>query len=175
MTAIRALLPEGARVRRDRGPGIFVSKQPVESPHFRSEPHGNLWRLFPAQRLFDEFERDDPDGALTRSLERFRGIPADEASAALFSEALKLSEAPEPARIEALDRAIARGDEASRKPSPPSGLASALAKAREVRAARYESIKGRWFEYLCSIGNADLDDARRAMADAAAALAALVK
>jgi len=139
VTAIRALLPEGARVRRDRGPGIFVSKQPVESPHFRSEPHGNLWRLFPAQRLFDEFERDDPDGALTRSLERFRGIPADEASAALFSEALKLSEAPEPARIEALDRAIRRRAAACLRSGGGGGLYACAAAFKKIGGDGHEA------------------------------------
>jgi len=106
VTAIRKYLPEGIQVKRDRGPGLFVSREAVESPLFRSEPLGEVWRVFPTQLLIEEFERADPGDALTRSLARFRGAPADGASIALFCEAAKLVEAPDGSRIKSLDRAI---------------------------------------------------------------------
>ena len=64
--------------------------------------------------------------------------------------------------LEALDGAIARANKA--KPTP--SVVKAIAAARAVRKQHYESIGGRYFQYLCSLKPGDLRKARRAFADA---------
>jgi len=68
--------------------------------------------------------------------------------------------------LQALDRAMAAAEALLGKASPPAGLNEAVEKARAVRRERYESIGGRWFEYLCALGPETLAVTRRAMADA---------
>jgi len=68
--------------------------------------------------------------------------------------------------LEALERTIAVAESRAEEKPLPALLADALAQAREVRRTHYESIKGRWFRYLCSIKPGDLERTRREMADA---------
>jgi len=68
--------------------------------------------------------------------------------------------------LEALDRAVATGQTRLKEPNPPTGLKRAVANAREIRKRHYESIGGRWFEYACSLRPGDLDNSRRALAEA---------
>ena len=72
--------------------------------------------------------------------------------------------------LEALERVIAAADKRLAKPGAPPGLNHALAQARQVRKKHYESIRGRWFQYLCHLHPGDLDQSRRALADAVVAL-----
>lgn len=72
--------------------------------------------------------------------------------------------------LEALDRAIAAAQKHLSESDTHRELAHAVAEAREVRRKYFESIEGRWFEYLCSLKPGDLDVVRRAFADAIVAI-----
>lgn len=106
----RRFLPEGARAKRDRGAGLYVSDAPVDSPFFDCRPLKRGWRLLPAPELLGalEAEAGEPSGALLRSLARFRGMAAEPESIALFCEGAKLLEAPEPSRMDAWDMRLRR-------------------------------------------------------------------
>ena len=106
MTAPRACLPPGVNARRDRGEGLFVVRERVESPYFACAPAGDVWRLTPTEALLREYELEAPQSALSRTFLRFRGLPVEKESVSLFCEAAKLLEAPERARIVALDRTL---------------------------------------------------------------------
>lgn len=107
MTALpRAYLPPEMNLRRDRGEGLFVAREAVRSPWFACERTGAFWRLRPTAALVAQYERDEPPDALSRAFLRFRGLPVDAESLALFCEGAKLAEAPEKARIAAFDKAV---------------------------------------------------------------------
>lgn len=106
MTAPRAYLPPGVDARRDRGEGLFVAREAVQSPYFACERAGGLWRLTPTQALLREYEQEAPQSALARTFLRFRGLDVEAESIALFCGAAKLLEAPERARLAALDKAL---------------------------------------------------------------------
>ena len=107
MTAPRAYLPAGVNARRDRGEGLFVARERVESPYFTCVPVGGLWRLTPTETLLREYdEKEAPQSALSRTFLRFRGLPVEKESLSLFCEAAKLLEAPERARLVVLDKAL---------------------------------------------------------------------
>ena len=106
MTAPRAYLPASVNARRDRGEGLFVARERVESPYFTCVPVGGLWRLTPTETLLREYEKEAPQSALSRTFLRFRGLPVERESLSLFCEAAKLLEAPERARLAALDKAL---------------------------------------------------------------------
>jgi len=72
--------------------------------------------------------------------------------------------------LEALDRAIASGKERLGQPSVPAGLSPALEQAAAVRQRCFESISGRWFEYLCRLPAGQLDRTRRDLAEATLAV-----
>ncbi|MBI3922139.1 MAG: DUF4091 domain-containing protein, partial [Armatimonadetes bacterium] len=76
--------------------------------------------------------------------------------------------------LQALDRVLRAAEERLQKPDPPAGLAAALAKAKDVRKARYESIGGRWFEYLNGLKPDTLDATRHEMAMEIVALGRLL-
>ena len=106
MTAPRAYLPAGTNARRDRGEGLFVIRERVESPYFTCAPAGDVWRLTPTEALLREYEGGAPQSALSRTFQRFRDLVVEKESLSLFCEAAKLLEAPERARLAALDRAL---------------------------------------------------------------------
>lgn len=68
--------------------------------------------------------------------------------------------------LEALDRAIVAARNRLKQPDRPRELSAALDDALRVRRETYESIDGRWFEYLCRIRPGDLEETRRSLADA---------
>jgi hypothetical protein len=68
--------------------------------------------------------------------------------------------------LEALDRAVAKAQERDGQPGAPAELAKAVQDAQEVRKKYFESIQGRWFEYLCGLQPGELENIRRAFADA---------
>lgn len=72
--------------------------------------------------------------------------------------------------LEALDRAIATGKDRRGQPSAPAGLPQALEQAVAVRQRCFESISGRWFEYLCRLPAGQLDRTRRELAEATLAI-----
>ena len=106
MTPPRSYLPPGLDARRDRGSGLFVARERVESPWFSCERTGDVWRLLPTQALLREYERLEPADALSRTFLRFRGLRVEAEGLALFCEAAKLAEAPEKARLAALERTV---------------------------------------------------------------------
>ena len=106
MTAPRAYLPAGVNARRDRGEGLFVVRERVESPYFACAPAGDVWRLIPTEALLREYEGEALQSALSRTFLRFRGLSVEKESLSLFCEAAKLLEAPERARLAALERAL---------------------------------------------------------------------
>jgi hypothetical protein len=73
--------------------------------------------------------------------------------------------------LQALDRAMAAAETRLQQPTPPPGLAAALAEAKQVRKTVFEAIDGRWFAYLCAVAPEALDAARQAMAQATLAIA----
>lgn len=68
--------------------------------------------------------------------------------------------------LEALDRAITAAEKRLKQPRPPASLKRRLENARSVRKKHFESINGRWFEYLCRVRPGDLEQVRRRFADA---------
>ena len=72
--------------------------------------------------------------------------------------------------LQALDRAIASAEARLKQPDSSRELAEALAAARKVRRETFESIEGRWFEYLCGLTSDTLDVSRRKMAEAIVAI-----
>ncbi len=72
--------------------------------------------------------------------------------------------------LQALDRAIASAEARLNQPDSSEELAGALAAARDVRKETFESIEGRWFEYLCGLTSDALDVSRRRMAEAIIAI-----
>lgn len=68
--------------------------------------------------------------------------------------------------LEALDRAITAAEQRLREPDAPPGLRAVLDSAKKTRLIHFESISGRWLEYFCHLKPGDLDNARRALADA---------
>lgn len=68
--------------------------------------------------------------------------------------------------LQALDRAIARAQKRTEEPNPAQDLPKALVEARRVRKEVFESIDGRWFQYLCAVSPEILDAARWEMAQA---------
>ena len=106
MTAPRAYLPAGTNARRDRGEGLFVARERVESPYFACAPAGDVWRLIPTEALLREYEGEATQSALARTGLRLRGLSVEKESLSLVCEAAKLLEAPERARLAALERAL---------------------------------------------------------------------
>lgn len=105
MTA-REFLPAGVRALRDRGQGLYLSRERVHSPYFVCAPRGDWWVLTPAPALTAVLERREPFDALTRSLARFRGLDPDARELALLCAALKLAEKPRADDAAALERAL---------------------------------------------------------------------
>ena len=72
--------------------------------------------------------------------------------------------------LQALDRAIAAAEARVAEGDPTAELTAALERVRQVRRECYESIGGRWFQYLGGLTSGDLDQVRRRLADATVAL-----
>ena len=68
--------------------------------------------------------------------------------------------------LEALDRAVETAEKRLRTANPPAHLGDVLAQAKRVRQEQYESIDGRWFEYVCRLRPGDLETSRRQLAEA---------
>ncbi|TWU05118.1 hypothetical protein CA54_58060 [Symmachiella macrocystis] len=68
--------------------------------------------------------------------------------------------------LETLDRAIAAAKHRLEQSNPSDDLRVAIAQAQHVRQERYESIRGRWFEYVCSLRPGELENSRREFAEA---------
>ncbi|MBB75073.1 MAG: hypothetical protein CMJ75_11240 [Planctomycetaceae bacterium] len=110
---------------------------------------------YPDQRLYDP---DQPAHKVTYPDESGLPIPtlAWEAHRAGIDDVRYL---------EALDRVLAAAQQIEPGKRPPA-LATALAVAQQTRKQHFESIDGRWFEYLCRIAPGDLQQSRRALAEA---------
>ena len=110
---------------------------------------------YPDQRLYDP---DQPAHKVTYPDESGLPIPtlAWEAHRAGIDDVRYL---------EALDRALDATRQIAAGNRAPA-LATALAAAEQTRKQHFESIDGRWFEYLCRIAPGDLQQSRRALAEA---------
>lgn len=114
--AIRAHLPAGAFLKRDRGGALLITNAKRIDPDFASatgfsaEARGDLTALTPEDRWIYAFERDHaPIGHLSASLARFRGHAPARAAIDLFVRGLKLSESrPTDGEIADFDRAVRR-------------------------------------------------------------------
>ena len=112
--AIRAHLPEGAFLKRDRGGALLITNAGIIDPDFASVPgfsaeaRGRLIALTPEDRWMHAFERDHaPIAHLSASLARFRGQKIPRAAIDLFVRGLKLSECrPSSGEIADFDRAV---------------------------------------------------------------------
>jgi len=100
--AVRAALPPGAFLRRDRGDALFITDAPRIDPHtdraaalreagFICAGADGLLRLWPAESWLMRLEAatPDPPDDLCRSLIRFRGMSPDGASLGLFALGLR--------------------------------------------------------------------------------------
>jgi len=65
--------------------------------------------------------------------------------------------------LEAMDRAIAKARDTNIKFEVPK-LSQTLRNACDIRRKFFEEIKGRWFEYLCTLRPGQLEESRRAFA-----------
>jgi hypothetical protein len=72
--------------------------------------------------------------------------------------------------LEALDRAIAACQKRAAEADAPDHFADAVLRGREVRRRCYETVGGRYIEYLCNLPPRALAQARREMADATVVL-----
>ncbi len=68
--------------------------------------------------------------------------------------------------LQGLERAIEKGEKRLKEGAAPEGLLEALNGAKEVYKKRFESIDGRWFQYLCRLTMKTLEDTRREFAEA---------
>ena len=111
---LRALLPPGSFLRRDRGAALFVTDAlrrgfvPGEMPDYGFEERGELLFLSPSPQMLLRFERlcPPPESDFARSLYRFCGRAADETALRLFAEGLKLQEAADSRRLLILEKEI---------------------------------------------------------------------
>lgn len=94
---LRAMLPAGAFLKRDRDATLFVTDAPRRGPcpdfgaaDFESSVEGGLARLTPGARWLHALEAEypEPPDGLCAGLARFRGEP-DRVALALFAEGLK--------------------------------------------------------------------------------------
>ncbi len=101
--AARAALPERAFLRRDRGDALFVSDAPrlcppsewapaLDRAGFIHKADGGLLRLTPGPAWLERLEArfPEPPDAFCATLARFRGVPPEAESLALFAQAVKL-------------------------------------------------------------------------------------
>lgn len=93
-------LPAGAFLRRDRGDALYVTDAPRlgfadEVPGLRAEAADGLMRLYIKEEILTEC--DFPPDGLALSLARFPQTPATDESLLLFTEGLKILEAPDEA------------------------------------------------------------------------------
>ena len=101
--AVRALLPEGSMLRRDRGASLFVTDAPRREPGadwperfaaagFLCAIESGLAHLTPDGRWLAALSAryPEPPDHLCAMLRRFEGPPPDRDALALFAEALKL-------------------------------------------------------------------------------------
>ena len=112
--AIRAQLPKGAFLKRDRGRALLITNARaidpsfVQVPGFSMELRGALTAITPDGAWILDFERDHaPIGHLSQSLIRFSGQPPARAAIDLFVCGLKLSESrASDGEIADFDRAV---------------------------------------------------------------------
>lgn len=112
---LRALLPERAFLRRDRGEALFISNAPAfapditDIPGFIAKKEGMLLHLLPDEGWISRLEEacgEAPDH-FCKTLMRFRGTAPDRANLQLFARGVKLLEGrPTDAEISAFDRAV---------------------------------------------------------------------
>lgn len=100
----RAALPERAQLRRARGEFLFFTNancaDALNARGFRCVPAPAGLLIAPEPEWLIAFERRfAPADDLTRSLERFRGLPPRADALSLFCEGLRLLEQPERTRI----------------------------------------------------------------------------
>lgn len=103
---VRALLPEGAILRRAKDGAIFFTDAAVELPELTRVPVPHGWLLYPTPTLLTQLEQSrEPESPLARSLTRLRGLPC-EAALPLFAEGLRLCECADDRQIAAYDRRV---------------------------------------------------------------------
>ena len=104
---IRARLPEGAYLKRDRGDALLVTDFDGEVEGFVRIPRGKLTALLPLPERILRYESEfsAPVGAFSASLLRFRGQTAGEGNVLLFTRGVKLFDGAA-AEFAAFDRAV---------------------------------------------------------------------
>ena len=114
---MRAALPPGAFLRRDRGEALFISNAPAlegcpaSVPGFLVERQAGLMRILPDAGWIGRLESQHPapPDFLCASLLRFRGAAIDEPNLRLFALGAKLVDAgpaASGAQIAAYDRCL---------------------------------------------------------------------
>ena len=136
---VRALIPEAAFLRRDRGDGLYVTDAPRrgfsgEIPGLRAEIAGGIARLFPKEEILDAC--DFPPDELAESLTRFRNLPATGESLALFTEGLKLLEVPDETGYLAYDKKIRQAAAVALRTNGGGGLYACARVLAEIKRRR---------------------------------------
>jgi hypothetical protein len=106
---VRAAIPARAFLRRDRGDALYLTDAPRHGfsgqfPGLRAETDGGLMRLYIKEEILAacDFLPDDT----ARSLARFRDAPATGAALSLFTQGLKILEAPDEESHRAYDKKV---------------------------------------------------------------------
>ena len=126
-TDIRALVEalSHSRALRDRGEGLYLVEKPFADARFRVEEAPSArFRVFPTPALLLQIEENRPaETAFLRQFARFLGQPASDRACLLFSEGVKLLEAPQAGKVDRFSRDVrALAAEALRASAPTGGL-----------------------------------------------------
>lgn len=113
-TDLLKYLPSRSFLKADRGSGLFITNAPVFEQKLLAVPgficirSGNMLSFIPSAEHIKTFESvcGDPCGSLSKSMLRFRHVPAKEAASELFAEGLKLILYPEPRAVIMYDRKV---------------------------------------------------------------------
>lgn len=112
---LRAVLPERAFLRRDRGDALFVSNAPalgfegMTLEGFELRIEGELVYILPNEGWIRRMEDAPPPSFLAESLARFRGGKIERGALLLFAQGMKLLDMGDNAagnEVTAFDRAL---------------------------------------------------------------------
>lgn len=132
----RALLPAAAFLRRDRGDALYITDAPRhgwsgEIPGLRAEVGGGIARLFIKEEILAAC--GFPPDELAESLARFQNQPAAGEALALFTEGLKLLEAPDGAGYLACDKKLRQAAAVALRTNEGGGLYACALVLAEIK------------------------------------------
>ncbi len=138
---VRAVIPESAFLRRDRGNALYVTDAPRYGfagavPGFRTEAGKGLLRLYIKEEILRAcaFSPDD----VADTLARFEDLSATEEALFLFTEGLKLLEAPDAAGYLAYDKKVRQAAAVALRTGRGGGLSACARLLSEVKRRMIE-------------------------------------